>query len=181
MKTANVTTKNNANVAQTGQEKSSRNRIAAPVPEATRQFIISTTGSEVIEPIPGSEFCRTIVDFAKAGSKQTCGKYRLSEGGTITVVLPDNPMNTHIVDERKLQRFVGQKLYEGFKRIFLGYVSAYMRGGGKNQMQAILDFCSVYQIETGKKLIKMLKNLWHRSAEKKELNKLPPSQSLEKN
>ncbi|MDX9847793.1 MAG: hypothetical protein RBT74_12490 [Tenuifilaceae bacterium] len=153
MKTANVTTKNNANVAQTGQVKSSPNRIAAPVPEATRQFIISTTGSEVIEPIPNSRFCNTIVDFVKAGgSSQSFSNNRSGGGGTISVILP-HWVSIDATDKNLLQSFVGQKLYEGFRTIYLGFMQASFRAQHMIVEQKRKEFCERNNLSiAGKKL-----------------------------
>lgn len=212
MKTANVTTRTSDNVAPVGQPKSSRNRIAAPVPEATRQFILSTTGSEVIEPIPDSPFCNSIIDFVKTGSsQQSFNKYPFAGKGIITVVLP-RWVNIDAADKKNLQHFVGQKLYYGFREIFMGFMSASFRAYQDiaerrkkefcennnlsieskkvfyslpdekiQSKQIIIDFCSIYQISDDKQVIKMLQNVWHRSAEKKELNNLPHDPSLENN
>jgi hypothetical protein len=141
MKTANVTTRTSDNVATVGQPKSSRNRIATLVPEATRQFIISTTGSEVIEPIPDSPFCNSIIDFVKTGSsQQSFNKYPFAGKGIITVVLP-RWVNIEAADKKNLQHYVGQMLYHGFREIFLRFMSASIRGYQKTGEQKCKEFC----------------------------------------
>lgn len=152
-----------------------------------REFIVSTTGSDVIEPIPNSNFyhrVKTILQLTPKDYK----KYPLKRAGTITILVykfslgEENRIygehRNHLDDRR--QYFLSKEMYDGFKSIFHNYVLAYMRGGGKQQKQAIEDFCTVYNLSLDIINYEMLKKSWDRSEQKKLLKNYPLACPLKK-
>jgi hypothetical protein len=164
-------TNNNTNTSA-AQAANSRNELAVNVPEAAYRFIVSTTGSDAIAPIPESHFANEIVNFietkaAKAKTKPACSPGSNNQP-TIKVILP----NTHYpktANPLALQGFLSKRIWEKFKDIFASYVRAYLNGGGQVATDAICDFCQVYQIEMSDSIKKSLSNAWHKSNEKKSL------------
>ena len=140
--------------------KTTSNVIAVSVHPAVKEFILSTVGSEVIEPIPNSNFYNKVVSFMESKNlKRTGKKYRFVKYETIGLKLPDHVIRVNTTSNN-LQWLIGEQVYEGFKEIYVNYVFAYIRGGGNVQMIAIKDFCSIYGINASKETLKTLKNVW---------------------
>lgn len=145
-----------------------------------REFIVSTTGSEIIEPITNSNFYHRVKTILQLKPKDY-KNYPLKCSSTITILVSnfrigDNRIDqfsrNHLDDRR--QYFLSKELYDNFKLIFHNYVLAYMRGGGKQQKRAIEDFCTVYSISMNSINYEMLKKSWDRSEQKKVLKKCLP-------
>lgn len=151
-----------------------------------REFIVSTTGSDVIEPIPVSNFCHRVKTILQLTPKDY-KKYPLKRAGTITILVSNfrigdkriQELSRNHLDDRR-QYHLSKELYDGFKSIFHNYVLAYMRGGGKQQKMAIEDFCTVYNISLDKINYEMLKKSWDRSEQKKVIKNLLPTCPLKK-
>jgi hypothetical protein len=161
--------------------------IQVKVHPVVREFIVSTTGSHVIEPIPNSNFFFRIKTILQLNPKEY-KNYPLKNESTITIIVTnfhlgrDNYIygehRNHLDDRR--QYFLSKELYDGFKSIFHNYVLAYLRGGGKQQKQAIEDFCLVYNISLENINYEMLKKSWDRSEQKKMLKNYPTPCPLKK-
>lgn len=148
-----------------------------------REFIVSTTGSDVIEPLPNTNFYKRIQFILQLRPKDYNESYlkrRFRRDATITILVGQsnisprklNPLyRNHLDDYRQNQ--ISRELYKGFKDIFHNYVFAYMRGGGKQQKHGIQDFCSVYNLTLDRITYEMLKKSWDRSDEKKILKEIP--------
>lgn len=145
-----------------------------------REFIVSTTGSDVIEPIANSNFYHRVKTILQLNPKDY-KNYPLKRASTITIIVSEFSLGkgNHIygehrnhLDDRR-QYFLSKEMYDGFKSIFHNYVLAYMRGGGKQQKQAIEDFCIVYNLSLDNINYEMLKKSWDRSEQKKILKNYP--------
>lgn len=145
-----------------------------------REYIVSTTGSDVIEPIPNSNFYHRVKTILQLNPKEY-KKYPLESQSTITILVSKFSLgkenriygeHRNYLDDRR-QYFLSKELYDGFKSIFHNYVLAYMRGGGKQYKQAIEDFCDVYSLSLNNINYEMLKKSWDRSEQKKLLINYP--------
>lgn len=154
--------------------------LRVKVHPVVKEFIVSTTGSDTVEPIANSNFYHRIKTILQLNPKEY-KNYPLRCNTSITILVSNfrigdkriNQLFRNELDDRR-QYFLSKELYDGFKSIFHNYVLAYMRAGGKQQKIAIEDFCLVYNISLNKINFEMLKKSWDRSEQKKLLkNQLP--------
>ena len=142
-----------------------------------REFIISTTGSDVIEPIKNSDFYHRvhfILQLSPSNYTEIYKKRRFKNEATITILvgrcnlIPEkhNPLCRNYLDDYR-QHLISKELYSRFKRNFHNFMLGYMRGGGKQQKMGIEDFLTVYNIIGNEIKFEMLKKSWDRSEEKR--------------
>lgn len=161
--------------------------LRVKVHPVVKEFIVSTTGSDVIEPIINSNFYHRVKSILQLQPKNY-KIYPFKNHSTITIIVSkfhcgrDNYIygeHRNFLDDRR-QRFLSKELYDNFKSIFHNYVLAYMRGGGKQQKKAIEDFCQVYNLSMESTSYEMLKKSWDRSEQKKILKNHPTPCPLKK-
>jgi hypothetical protein len=153
-----------------------------------REFLVSLTGSDVIDPIQNSTFYHRIKFILQLNPKnynQTYLNRRFKNESTITILVGwfqmcdkrIDPLSRNYLDDAR-QYLISKELYQSFKNIFHNYMLAYMRGGGVSQKKGIEDFCCVYNLALDNITYEMLKKSWDRSEEKKMFKNLLATSSL---
>ena len=160
--------------------------VNIPVARPLKEYIISSTGSDVIIPAKDSPLWAIIKQYLVSNKESSACIAELNQdlvkvairnvhAATIYNFSSSCTMQINTICRatlsRKGERIIARLLNKDFKRVFIAYMLGCLNNSEMQIQEAIEEFCTDHNIELTDTVYQMLKKCWYRWNKKDEIVK----------